>query len=352
MLDVLHLTEPTPFSLGFRMPAEWAEHAATWTSWPSDDELWFGHLDAVRKEFAELVKTIARFEPVHVLVRDDEAHSDATTRLAGVPGLTFHKVPLDDVWFRDNGPIFIKRGEDLSFVNWVFNSWGEKFNWHNDNAAPEAVAEYLDIAHWDVDVVMEGGSLEVNGLGLCMTTKQCLLEPKRNPGLTPEQLEQHLKDHLGITKMLWLEDGLENDHTDGHIDTIIRFVNETTVVCSVEPNPEDPNHATMQRNLDLLKTFTDQDGNPLTIVELPLPKNRLELDGDRLPPTYANFYIGNGFVVVPTYGDPNDQAALDILQAVFPDREVIGLSSRAIINGGGSFHCVTQQQPKGVVWKG
>ena len=334
------------------MPAEWAEHAATWISWPSDDELWFGHLEPVRREFAELIKTIARFEPVHVLVRDDEAHQDATTRLAGVGGLTFHKIPLDDVWFRDNGPIFIKREEDLSFVNWIFNSWGEKFNWHKDNEAPEAVAEYLDIAHWDVNVVMEGGSLEVNGLGLCMTTKQCLLEEKRNPDLTPEQLEGYLKDYLGITKVLWLEDGLENDHTDGHIDTIIRFVNENTVVCSIDTNVEDPNHATMQRNLDLLKTFTDQDGKPLNIIELPLPRNRLELEGDRLPPTYANFYIGNGFVVVPTYGDPNDQRALDILKPLFPDREVIGLSSRAIINGGGSFHCVTQQQPKGVIWKG
>lgn len=273
-------------------------------------------------------------------------------RLAGVMGLNFHLIPLDDVWFRDNGPIFIKRDNDLSFVNWIFNSWGEKFNWQNDNAAPERVAEYLDIAHWDVDVVMEGGSLEVNGLGLCMTTRQCLLEEKRNPGFTPEKLEAYLKDYLGITKVLWLENGLENDHTDGHIDTIIRFASENTVVCSVESNIDDPNHLTMQRNLELLQTFTDQDGKPLNIVQLPLPKNRLELEGDRLPPTYANFYIGNGFVVVPTYGDPNDEAALTVLKSVFPEHEVIGLSSRAIINGGGSFHCVTQQQPKGVIWKG
>jgi len=334
------------------MPAEWAPHAATWTSWPSGDELWFGHLEGVRREFADLVRTVARFEPVRVLVRDAEAERDASDRLAGVGGVTFHRVPLDDVWFRDNGPLFVTRGRDLSFVNWRFNSWGGKFEWQNDDRAPEAVAAFLQVAHWDVDVVMEGGSLELNGEGVALTTRQCLLSPERNPDLTEERIEGLLRDYLGITKLLWLDAGLEGDHTDGHIDTITRFTDARTIVTSVEPNPADANHATMRDNLERLRSFTDARGEPFRIVELPLPANRLEGEEGRLPPTYANFYIGNGFVVVPQYDDPNDARALEVLRPLFPDREVIGLSSRRIIEGGGSFHCVTQQQPAGKPWKG
>ena len=333
------------------MPAEWEPHAATWTSWPFDEELWVGHLEPVRREFAELVRTIARFEPVNLLVRDEEAEEDARRRI-GTDNLTYHRLPLDDVWLRDNGPIFIRRGQDVSLVNWKFNAWGNKYQWRLDNEAPEYVAQYLGAAHWDVPVVMEGGSLEPNGQGVVLTTRQCLLHPQRNPGLNEPQIEGYLGDYLGFTKVLWLEAGLEGDHTDGHIDTIARFINPSTIVTCVEPDASDPNHATMQANLERLHTFTDLEGKPFEIVELPLPQNRLELLGNRLPPTYANFYIGNGFVVVPQYGDPNDAVALSILRPLFPGREVIGLKSRSLITGGGSFHCVTQQQPVGRIWKG
>lgn len=333
------------------MPAEWEPHAATWTSWPFDEELWVGYLEPVRREFAELVRTITRFEPVHLLVRDEEAEEDARRRI-GTNNLTYHRLPLDDVWLRDNGPIFVRRGQDLSLVNWKFNAWGNKYAWQLDNQAPEYVAQYLGVTHWDVPVVMEGGSLEASGRGVVLTTRQCLLHPERNPGLSQRQIEGYLCDYLGFEKVLWLEGGLEGDHTDGHIDTITRFVNPTTIVTCVEPDPSDPNHATLQANLERLHTFTDLEGKPFAIVELPLPQNRLELNGNRLPPTYANFYIGNGFVAVPQYGDPNDEAALSILRPLFPGREVIGLSSRALITGGGSFHCVTQQQPVGRVWRG
>ncbi len=342
----LHPTQ-TPLELGFSLPAEWTPHAATWTSWPADDEVWFGQLEAVRLEFAELVKTIARFEPVHLLVRDPEAEADARARLSDTENLTFHYVPLNDVWFRDNGPLFITRGQELSLTNWKFNAWGEKYDWQLDNAAPEAVAQYLKISHWDVDMVLEGGSLEQNGRGVALTTKQCLLTPQRNPNLSVQDIEEALRQNLGIQKLLWLESGLEGDHTDGHIDTITRFINETTIVTVMCSDPLDANFAMSQQNLEHLKTFSDLEGNPFTIIELPLPLKYLEMEGYRLPPTYANFYIGNGFVVVPQYGDPNDTIALEILRPLFPNREVIGLSSRAIINGGGSFHCVTQQQPMG-----
>lgn len=337
------------------MPSEWAPHAATWTSWPFDDELWVGHLDGVRAEFADLVKTIARFEPVHLLVRDEEAEADARSRL-GTANVTYHRVALDDVWFRDNGPLFVVRGapegDQVSFVNFEFNSWGRKFEWENDTKAPETVAAFLGAAHWDSSVVMEGGSLELNGAGVALTTRQCLLSEERNPHLGEEDLEALLRDFLGIEKLLWLDAGLEGDHTDGHIDTITRFVNERTIVTVIEEDQDDPNFATMRANLERLKTFTDARGRPFDIVELPLPRTYMELEGKRLPPTYANFYVGNGFVVVPIYGDPNDDRALEILRGVFADREVIGLMSRELITGGGSFHCVTQQQPVGAVWKG
>jgi len=354
-MPVRHLTTPTPLELGFSQPAEWTPHKATWTSWPADNDLWFGHLEAVREEFTALVRTIARFEPVHVLLRDDESEQDARVRLEGA-NVTYHRVPLDDVWFRDNGPLFVTRAsetgsEDLSFVHWKFNAWGDKFHWQNDTRAPEALAEYLGVDHWDLPVVMEGGSIEPNGAGVALTTRQCLMQQGRNPSMSEADLEQILRDYLGFEKLLWLENGLEGDHTDGHIDTITRFVDEHTIVTSVCSPSDTGNYQTLQDNLERLRTFTNLENKPFKIVELPLPQVRLEGAEGRLACTYANFYIGNGFVVVPLYGDPLDERALEILTSLFPGREVIGLSSRAIIEGGGSFHCVTQQQPLGRIWK-
>nr|WP_157465351.1 agmatine deiminase family protein [Deinococcus apachensis] len=334
------------------MPPEWAEHAATWMSWPADDELWFGHLAGVRDEFAELVRTIARFEPVHLLVRDEESEADARARLEGA-NVTFHRVPLDDVWIRDNGPIFVRNARGrVSLVNWRFNAWGGKFHWQNDDEVPEYVARTLNLPHWDHPEVLEGGGLEVNGAGVGLTTRSCFLTPTRNPGLSEEGYAALLSETLGIDKLLWLDGGLENDHTDGHIDTITRFTDERTVVTSVAQDEEDANFPTMRKNLADLRGMTDLSGQPFRIVELPLPANRLEGAEGRLPPTYANFYIGNGFVVVPQYGDPNDARALEVLRPLFPGREVIGLMSRKIIEGGGSFHCMTQQQPAGTLWTG
>ncbi|WP_442877198.1 agmatine deiminase family protein [Deinococcus sp. YIM 134068] len=334
------------------MPPEWAPHAATWMSWPQGDELWFGHLEGVRTEFAELVRTIARFEPVHLLVRDEESEADARGRLGEGVDVTLHRVPLDDVWIRDNGPIFVTRGTDLSLVNWRFNAWGGKFHFSHDDEVPEHVASFLGVAHWDRPEVLEGGGLEVNGGGVGLTTRSCFLTQTRNPGVTEEDYAALLRDTLGVDKLLWLDGGLENDHTDGHIDTITRFTDEATLVTSVAEDEADANYAVMAKNLADLRGMTDLNDEPFRVVELPLPANRLEGAEGRLPPTYANFYIGNGFVVVPCYGDPNDGRALDILRPLFPGREVVGLMSRAIIEGGGSFHCMTQQQPVGEPWTG
>ena len=377
------------------MPPEWAPHAATWTSWPFDDELWVGHLAGVRAEFADLVATIAAYEPVILNVRDQEAESDARARIAAaaarlhgaeadevIARIDYHRVPLNDVWFRDNGPLFVKEdarnpepeggdaslaqdvrpnlGSDASprtgrvaLTDWGFNAWGGKYApWDDDDRAPAAVAERLDMLRFGAPAIMEGGSLEINGRGVCLTTRSCLLEPNRNPGLNEADIERLLRDYLGVTELVWLGEGLEGDHTDGHIDTIVRFTDDDTIVCAVEPREEDPNHATMARNLEQLRRLRTAGGRPYRVVELPLPLRRMELEGERLPPTYANFYVGNGFVVVPQYDDDNDERALEILRPLFPGREVIGLSAESLITGGGAFHCVTQQQPEGEVYRG
>ncbi len=339
--------------LKYAMPAEWETHAATWCCWPFDNEMWFGKLEQVRVEYSNFIKTIAKFEKVHLLLRDKEAYQSAKNLIGNLEQIIFHEVPLNDVWFRDNGPIFVKHKNNIQLVKWEFNSWGQKFKWDLDNKAAYYVADYLknsksipEMNFVETHVVMEGGSIDVNGAGVALTTKQCLFSKMRNPHLSQNDLEKYLENYLGIKKLLWLEDGLEGDHTDGHIDTIVRFVNENTIVCSLTEDKNDINYKTMQHNFELLNSFTNLKGEKFNIVPLVLPKNRMEVEGERLPSTYANFYIGNGFVVVPQYEDPYDQIALKTLSELFPDRKVIGLSSQHIICGGGSFHCLTQQQPK------
>jgi len=336
-----------PAEYGFTMPAEWALHRATWTSWPFDEDMWYGHLKSVRGEFTNLVKTIAAFEPVHLLLRDDECEQSAKAALKDTPGVTFHRIPLDDIWFRDNGPTFVKNSQgEVSFVRWKFNAWGEKYDWEQDAKAPEYVSSVLNKERFEAPMVMEGGAIEVNGQGLGLTTASCLMSPKRNPTFSREKTNEMLKDYLGIEKLIWLEDGLEDDHTDGHIDTIVRFVNARTIVCSMTDDESDKNYHTMNKNWDILKNSTDAYGGPLEIIPLVLPKNRTMRGSTRLPTTYANFYIGNGFVVVPQYNDPHDCIAMTTLRELFPKHQVIGLSSIALIQGGGSFHCVTQQEIK------
>jgi len=330
------------------MPAEWAPHAAVWTAWPSDDELWIGQLEPTRDDFAGLVRALVRFEPVHLLVRDDEAESDARRRLAGA-AVAFHRVPYNDVWLRDSGPIAIANGSGIRLLNWEFNGWGRKYDAAIDNDIPQAIAHILGTKAIDTGVVLEGGSIEVNGTGCLLTTRQCLLSPERNPSLSEYDLEGILTACLGVERILWLDRGLEGDHTDGHIDTITRFVDERTIVTVTCDDPGDPNYGVTRENLQRLRSFRDTAGRPFTIVELPLPAARLEFDGTRLPPTYANFYIANGGVVVPLYGDVRDEQALEILRPLFPGRTVVGSPARGLITGGGAFHCVTQQQPAGTL---
>ena len=326
------------------MPPEWAPHATVWTAWPAGEDHWEGHLERVRDDFAGFLRVLSSFERVELIVRFEEAENDARARLVGCD-VGFHRRSHDDIWLRDCAPIFVTNGSEIAAVDWIFNGWGDKFKHDLDNQLPEFIADLAGVQRFVPNVVMEGGALEVNGAGVLLTTRQCLLEKHRNPDLSAADLERSLSDYLGVQKILWLEDGMENDHTDGHIDTISRFASERVIVTCICEDVTDPNYAILQRNLELLRGFTDLEGQPFEIVALPLPANRLEIHGRRLPPTYANFYIGNGCVIVPTYGDPNDARALEILRGVFPAHQVIGSSSRYLITGGGSFHCVTQQQP-------
>lgn len=331
------------------MPAEWAPHAATWTAWPHCDDLWVGHLEGVRSDFAGFINTLAGYEPVHLIVHDRESLTDAQSRLRG--NITYHEKAHNDLWLRDSGPLFVKRESELALTNWIFNGWGGKFDAKLDNEIPGLVATYLEAKTFDAPMVFEGGSLDVNGDGVGLTTRQCLLSKARNPDLTERDIEKILSDYLNIHTLIWLEDGLEGDHTDGHIDTIARFIDPKTVIVAITDDEADPNHAVMKKNTEILKTFRFKDGSPLRVIELPLPKNRLELNGERLPPTYANFYICNSAVLVPLYNDPHDALALQILTPLFQGRDVVGLPARNLITGGGAFHCVTQQQPTGSIWR-
>ena len=351
---MLHLDHPTPADQGFRMPAEWGPHAATWTSWPADDDLWEGHLDAVRAEFTALVATLAAFEPVWVNVTDAAAEGDARARLtaagADLANVRFHRVPLDDAWFRDNGPTFVVDGYGaVAATDWRFNAWGGKYAHERDDRAPEAVAATLGMRRFAFPYVLEGGAIEVNDEGVLLTTRSCLRTPTRNPDLDEVEYEALLRAGLGVRHVVWLDEGLEGDHTDGHVDTIVRFAGDRTIVCAVAEDPRDTNFEPMQRNLATLRALRTPDGDPYQVVELPLPRERLEEGGHRLAPSYANWYVANGVVVVPVYGDPNDGRALETLRPLFPDRKVVGLRARALITGGGAWHCVTQQQPAGEV---
>ncbi|HEX7084899.1 MAG TPA: agmatine deiminase family protein [Vicinamibacterales bacterium] len=342
------MTQPdTPRQLGFRMPAEWQPHAATWMAWPHDDEQWVGMLEPAREEFATLVDAVARAEQVELLVADEESEQDARRRLTA-QRIRIHRVPHQDLWLRDSGPTFLTRRAEIALIDWEFNGWGGKYPAELDNEVPSHLARILGGPRvFKPGFVMEGGSIEVDGRGTVLTTRQCLLAPTRNPGMSEAEIEHALREWLNVSHVIWLDDGLEGDHTDGHIDTITRFAGPGTIVTAVCEDRSDPNHAVLAANLERLRAARDPEGRRYRIVELPIPREPAYFEGARLPLTYANFYIANGAVLVPVYGDANDARAVEILRPLFPGREVVPVMSRALITGGGSFHCVTQQQPVG-----
>jgi agmatine deiminase len=344
----------TPASLGYRMPAEWEPHGATWFTWPRPEGISFPNkYDTVPPVYAELIQHLVHVEEVHINVWHAEMEEWVRGLLAKnatpLDRVFFHHFPAYEPWCRDHGPIFVVRDHngrrERAVVDWGYNAWGGKYPpFDLDDAVPQHVAKLRGLPLFSPGIVMEGGSIEVNGAGTVLTTEACLLNPNRNPHLTKAQIEQYLRDYLGVTNVLWLGDGIVGDDTDGHIDDLARFVNPTTVVTVVEQDPADENYSVLQENLKRLRTLKDQNGQPLRVVELPMPR-RIEHEEQRLPASYANFYIANGIVLVPTYRDPNDQRALEILQREFASRRVIGVDSTELIWGLGSFHCISQQEP-------
>jgi agmatine deiminase len=355
--------EQTPHALGFRMPAEWELHEATWLSWPHNREDWPGKFQPIPWVYAEIVRLLAARERVHILVQDAKAERLATGILkragATLAQVVFHQWPTDRVWTRDSGPIFVRNAQgQVAITNWHFNAWAKYDNWHLDDQVPDRVAETLGLPQWQpmIEVagvprrlVLEGGSIDTNGHGTLLATEECLLSDvqQRNPGVSREQLEQAFYDYLGIEQTIWLGRGVTGDDTHGHVDDISRFVGPDTILTAIEPDIRDPNQEPLAENLKGLKAARTPDGKQFTVVELPLPRP-VVFRRQRLPASYANFYLANGLVLMPTFHDPNDRIALNILAQVFPDREVIGIHSVDLIWGLGALHCMTQQQPAAI----
>ena len=333
-----------------QQPAEWEHHSACWLAWPSHAHLWQENLAPAQAEFAALCLAIAEQggEALELLVQDAAAEAQACAALGPVLAkVRFHRVSVGDIWLRDTAPIFVREGAGtLRAACFRFNGWGGKYVLPGDDQVAGRVAALSGVPARAHAWILEGGSIEADGEGTLLTTRQCLLNPNRNPGLDEAGIEAALRADLGAEKVLWLEEGLLNDHTDGHIDTLARFVAPGVVVCMEARESGDPNAATLERLAADLAACTDAQGRRLRVVRIPSPGLLLDDEGEPMPASYVNFYLGNHSVVVPTYGTPHDEAAVAALAPLFPGRRVVGRSARAILSGGGAFHCITQQQPE------
>jgi agmatine deiminase len=381
--------QATPRALGYRMPAEWMRHEATWLAWPHERTDWPGKFAPIPWVYADIVRHLARVERVRILVGSAEERERARRMLtktgADLAAVDFFLVPTNRGWTRDYGPIFVKKidAEDeggVALTNWRFNAWAKYDDWPKDDAATKRLIPKLNMPWWEpaylarkplkslagtagkvpgspgkggshlqrfpAKIVLEGGSIDVNGLGTLLTTEECLLSPvqARNPGLTREDLEAIFREYLGITNTLWLGNGIAGDDTHGHVDDLARFVNATTVVIVVENDRSDANFAPLQDNLARLRMMKDQEGRPLQTATLPMPEP-VYFAGQRLPASYANFYIANQLVLVPTFNDPSDRIALNTLAGLFLDRQIVAIPCRDLVLGLGTLHCMTQQQP-------
>jgi agmatine deiminase len=343
----------TPAALGYRMPAEWEPHAATWLAWPHERSDWPGKFAAIPWVYAEVVRHLIPGERVRILVGDAATERSARRVLArsavDLGRVDFFRVPTDRSWTRDFCPLFVRRDDgQVALTNWKFNGWAKYPNWKRDNAVPDRLAKLLRRKQWKPGLVLEGGSIDVNGRGTLLTTEECLLSPvqARNPGVERADLERALHDYLGVRKVLWLGCGIAGDDTHGHVDDLARFVDAHTVVVASEEDPTDPNYDPLRENRERLARMTDQDAAPLRVVELPMPAP-VVFDGERLPASYANFYVANAAVLVPTFNDPRDRQALESLAELFPGRRVVGIHASDLVLGLGTLHCMTQQEPAG-----
>ena len=339
----------TPAALGYRMPAEWEPHAATWLSWPRREGISFpGSFDRVLPALRAMVEALSASERVCINVCNCVHEAEARAVLNGLPmeRISFHRIPTNEPWSRDHGPIFLTRDRDpkLAVVDWDYNAWGNKYPpFDLDEVVPTRVAEILKLPIFYPRMILEGGAIDVNGAGALLTSESCLLNKNRNPNLSRDEIEQRLRDYFGIRDIFWLGDGIAGDDTDGHIDDLARFVSKRAAVTVVEENRDDENYQPLQENLVRLQAMKIGD-HAIDVITLPMPK-KIMREGLRLPATYANFYIANTCVLVPTFADSADESALSILSGCFPNRRVIGIDCRELIWGLGAFHCLTQQQP-------
>lgn len=341
----------TPAAAGYAMPAEWQPHQCTWISWPHKRDSWPGNFEPVEPVMVRFVGALSKSEPVRINVLDEvhERHvRDLLEGHADPDAIHFHRFRTNDAWCRDHGAVFVCRDSDddaLLALDFQFNAWGGKYPPYDaDNAIPPQMAAALGVPVLAHPMVLEGGSIDVNGAGALLTTEQCLLHPNRNPGMSRDDIEASLREMLGASQVIWLGDGIVGDDTDGHIDDLARFVSADTVVTVVESDKGDENYAPLAENRERLADVRFGDGTPLNVIELAMPR-AVEFAGDRLPASYANFYIGNRAVIVPTFDDPADEPNLARLAACFPGREVVGIDCRDLVLGLGTFHCLTQQVP-------
>jgi agmatine deiminase len=346
----------TPHALGFRMPAEWQHHEATWLGWPHELTDWPGKFAPIPWAFAEIVRHLSRVERVYLLVENRASESRVRNILkksgANLGAVDFFRIPTDRGWMRDSGPICVRsESGEVAYNHFAFNGWAKYPNHKKDAAVVSKANQKMKRRLWQPmhkgrPVVLEGGSIDVNGRGTLLTTEECLLSKvqERNPGFTKDDYAQVFHEYFGVTNVLWLKNGIAGDDTHGHVDDLARFVNSSTLVTIVEDDPNDDNYGPLQENLALLKAMKDQDGRPLRVETLPLP-DAVYFDGQRLPASYANFYIANKIVIVPTFNDSNDRVAFNTLAGLFPDREVVGIACRDLVLGLGTLHCMTQQQP-------
>jgi agmatine deiminase len=335
------------------MPAEWEPHRGTWLSWPHKVASWPGKFERVPAIFATLARHLAEHEEVHINVAGPAMEAEAAKALQAAGAdprrIFFHHHPTNDAWCRDHGPIFVHREaggrREQAILDWGYNAWGGKYPPYDlDDVIPRRIAKELGLPVIEPGIILEGGSIDVNGRGALLTTEACLLNPNRNPQLDRDRIEGYLRAYLGVSHILWLGDGIAGDDTDGHVDDLTRFVSPDTVVTVVEEDPADENYEPLQENLERLHGMTDQDGMPLRVMTLPMPRP-LYQDGQRLPASYANFYIANGLVMLPTYDPDRDDEAAATLQTLFPDRQIVGVDCTDLVWGLGAFHCVTQQWP-------
>ncbi len=348
------MNKDTPKSLGFIMPTEWEKHSATWLAWPYDETTFPKRIPAAETVFVEIIKAIYRSETVKLLVLNNEMKKHITKLLedvdVDVKKIDFITTKFADVWTRDYGPIFLvnRLQKSLAWTKWEYNGYGKGDDpYFSPILIDNEVFNNINLPgkKFQPDIVLEGGAVDVNGEGVCLTTEQTLLNPNRNPGKSREDMEGYLGDYLGVQKVIWLGLGLMNDHTDGHIDEIARFVAPNKIVCAYEDNTEDENFKILNDNYQVLKNATDQEGNPFEVIKLPMP-HMLYDDGVKAPVSYCNFYIGNDVVLMAKFNDPNDGKALEIIQSCFPDRKVVAIDCTEIIYGGGGIHCMTREQPE------